>query len=158
MDEKLRKRALKVGKYQYLYQRQQRILEKLDGIESRQKLILSGLQSFFRFDREYLLSMCCEWLLDIGVLDVLYERGSQGEFATHIAQELNRRGFKTHRRQVSRRLKQIQRLGKENTGQPVLVRNGRRWALSSFTFDVWGETEKDVEAEFEPDEEALDSF
>ena len=37
------------------------------------------------------------------------------------------------------------RLGQE-TGERLFEKRGHRWALTSFGFDVWGETEKDEKA------------
>ena len=70
--------------------------------------------------------------------------GSLGLLPKELALKLEK--FKVTRHQISRRiLRMNKRLGKE-FGEKVAEKRGWHWALTSFALEVWGETERQEEA------------
>lgn len=148
--------VLKVGKYRYLYRRLDRIIARLDLIDTKIKIIFTGLKGLFHFDKDYIIEVCCRDGLDRAVLNYLYEAGSGGVFAVEVVAALKERRVRADRWKVSRRLTAMQKAGREATGERVLERLGRRWRLTSFAYAAWRESDRTVGADQEEEVEDRD--
>jgi hypothetical protein len=85
-DGRRRSQADKIGKHKYEIQRMNRIDARLERIEQMQRIIFQGLSGYFKFDRPVIETVCCESDMDLAVVSVVYESGSNGLLAKEIAQ------------------------------------------------------------------------
>ena len=85
--------------------------------------------------------------VDEEILELLHEAGSTGMIPKDVAARVAQ--FKIRRHQVSRRIQRMNKRVQEEVGEKIVEKRGWHWALTSFAFEVWGETEemKDVRAE-----------
>jgi septal ring factor EnvC (AmiA/AmiB activator) len=59
---------------------------------------------------------------------------------SEISARLNQ--FKVTRHQISRRILSMNKRLERELGERLAEKRGWHWALTSFAFDIWGETEK----------------
>lgn len=72
-------------------------------------------------------------------IQLLFEAGSPGLLPKELAVKLER--FKTMRHQVSRRILRMNKRLEKEFGEHMAEKRGWHWALTSFTGEIWGETE-----------------
>ena len=143
MSEKGCSPAEKYGRYRWIAMLQRRILDRVDRMEKRQRLILKGLQHYFVFPEDYILNVIAETRLDHAILQVLREAGPAGALPSKIAYQL--RTYGVDRFKVSRRIRAMnRRLGTE-LGYDVAEKVGHKWALSDFVFENWGSGKEAIE-------------
>ena len=64
----------------------------------------------------------------------------EGLLPKDLAVHLNQ--FRVRRHQVSRRILSMNKRLERELGERLAEKRGWHWALTSFAFDVWGETEE----------------
>lgn len=86
---------------------QRRILDKVDRMERRQRLILKGLQHYSVFPEAFILNVIAETRLDRSILHVLREVGPTGALPSKIAYQLTT--YCIDRFEVTRHIKAMNR-------------------------------------------------
>jgi len=72
----------------------------------------------------------------------LYEAGNAGMLPKDLAVKLAE--FRIRRHQVSRRIVRMNRRLEKEIGEQLVEKRGWHWALTSFAFDSWGDSERDL--------------
>ena len=137
---KKRGRAEKVGRVKYTLQVQKRILREIEEIKVMQRTIFAGLKGMFNFDQSLIERVCCKDEVDGLILQLLYQAGRGGVYPKDVAARLE--GYKVTRHHVRRRLERMNKRLLKELGRKVAEKRGHRWALTSFAYEIWGETEK----------------
>lgn len=106
-----------------------------------QRTILAGLKGLFHFEKPMIQKIACVDEVDVYVLELLYEAGGPGLLPKDLAVRLA--AYKVRRHQVSRRIVSMNKRLKKEIGEDVAEKRGWHWVLTSFAFEVWGETEKE---------------
>jgi len=143
MSQKGRSSAEKYGRYRWIEMLQRRILERVDRMEKRQRLILKGLEHHFVFPEDYILSVIAKTRLDHVILEVLREAGPRGALPSRIAYQL--RTYGVDRFRVSRRIKAMNRRLQGELGHDAAEKQGHKWVLTDFIVDVWGSEMREIE-------------
>ena len=143
MSQKKRSPAEKYGKYKWIELLQRRILDRVDRMEKRQRLILKGLQHYFVFPEDYVLNVIAETRLDHAILHVLREAGPMGVLPSKIAYQL--RTYGVDRFIVSRRIKAMNRRLQGELGYDAAEKVGHKWALTDFLSEIWVDTMEDIQ-------------
>ena len=121
---------------------QRRILERVERMEKRQRLILKGLQHYFVFPEDYILNVIAETRLDHAILQVLREAGSVGVLPNKIAYQL--RTYGVDRFKVTRRIKAMNRRLQKELGHDAVEKAGHKWSLTDLMLDLWGTTKEEA--------------
>jgi hypothetical protein len=142
-----RSQAEKVGRLKYNQLLLKRALRDLKEVKLMQRTILAGLKGLFHFEKPMIQKMACLDEVDEEILELLYEAGNTGLLPKDLAARLSH--FKIRRHQVSRRIQRMNKRAQKEIGETIVEKRGWHWALTSFAFEVWGETEemKDVKTE-----------
>ena len=143
MSEKGRSPTEKYGRYKWIEMLQRRILDMVDRMEKRQRLILKGLQHYFVFPEDYVLNVITETRLDHAILQVLREAGPRGVLPSKIAYQLRTYGI--DRFKVTRRVKAMNRRLQKELGCEAAEKVGHKWVLTDFMTDSWGSEKEDIE-------------
>jgi hypothetical protein len=122
---------------------QKRILDRVDRMEKRQRLILKGLQHYFVFPDDYILNVIAKTRLDHAILQVLREAGPTGVLPSKIAYQL--RTYGVDRFRVTRRIKAMNHKLLNELGYHAAEKTGHKWVLTDFVADVWGATREELE-------------
>jgi len=144
LNEKGRSPAEKYGRYRWIEMLQRRILDRVDRMERRQRLIWKGLQHYFVFPEDYILNVIAKTQLDHAILRVLREAGPKGALPSKIAYQLRTYGI--DRFKVTRRIKTMNRRLRSDLGYEAAEKMGHRWALSDFVFGNWGSAKEEIES------------
>lgn len=134
--------AEKYGRYRWIEMLQRRILDRVDRMEKRQRLILKGLQHYFVFPEDYVLNAIAETRLDHAILQVLREAGPRGALPSKIAYQL--RTYGVDRFNVTRRIKAMNRRLQSELGYDAAEKVGHKWVLTDFVVDMWGATKEEI--------------
>ncbi len=140
-----RSQSERVGRLKYMLEVLKRIELRLGSFDRRLNRIEQCWASSMSFDRAYVEEAVCRDEVDLEILGLLFEAGSLGMLPRDMALRLER--FKTRRFQVSRR---IVRMNKRLTGKIdrcVAEQRGWHWAMTSFCYESWGKSEREVEEE-----------
>ncbi len=138
--KKRRGRSDKIGRLKYNQQLLKQTLVEIGEVKLMLRTIFAGLKGSFDFEQSLIERVACEGEVDKEILQALFEAGSLGLLPKDMRTKLER--FRVSRHQISRRiLKMNKRLEKE-FGEQIAEKRGWRWALTSFTHEIWGETEK----------------
>jgi len=143
MSGKWRSPAEKYGKYRWMEMLQRRILDRVDRMEKRQRLVLKGLQHYFVFPEDYILNVIAETRLDHAILQVLREAGPRGALPSKIAYQL--RTYGVDRFRVSRRIRAMNRRLQGELGYNAAEKLGHKWVLTNFMVDVWSTEMAEIE-------------
>jgi len=142
---KRRSQADKVGKHKYELQVLHRLEGRMERIEYMQRVILTGLEGYFRFDRSLVEKVCCESELDLAIVGLVYEAGDAGVLAKEIVRRLPQFDLEKHR--ILRVVKRVNRNVEKVFGRRIIEKRGKKWAFTEFGVEIWGKTEEDeVEA------------
>jgi hypothetical protein len=106
---------------------------------------LLGLSGYFRFDRPLVEKVCCESDMDLAVVSVVYESGSNGLLAKEIAPRFPQ--YKLEKHKILRVVNRVNKNSVAAFGKPLIEKRGKKWALTKFAFDVYGDTKLDLELE-----------
>ena len=104
---------------------QRRILDRVERMEKRQRLILKGLQHYSVFPEDYILNVIAETRLDYAILQALREAGPMGALPSKIAYQL--RTYAVDRFKVTRRIKAMNRRLQREFGYDASEKVGHRW-------------------------------
>lgn len=137
----------KVGKYQYLLQKLDRVDRRLRTIETFMRYLSKGLQHELVFDTEYIQDLACRDETDREILDELRGAGEYGILPRDVAARLGDKRFT--RFYVSARLKQMNKKLEAILGQRVAEKRGKNWALTGFMREAWDSTQEDLREEME---------
>ena len=135
---KRRSRSDKVGRLKYNQQLLKRVLREVGEVKLMQRTILAGLKEFFHFEKPMIERAACVDEVDCEILQLLFEAGAPGVLPKDLATKLER--FRVNRHKVSRRILRMNKRLKKELGERVAERRGWHWALTSFAYEVWGET------------------
>ena len=143
LSEKRRSPAEKYGRYRWIEMLQRRILDRVDRMEKRQRLILKGLQHYFIFPQDYILNVVAKTRLDHAILQVLRQAGPTGILPSKLAYQLRTYGI--DRFKVSRSIKAMNRRLQREFGYDVAEKVGHKWALADFMFENWGAEYQEIQ-------------
>lgn len=140
-----RSQAEKVGRLKYILQRLDRVAADVKEVREMERVILNGLKGagYFHFDRPMIEKLACQDQVDLEVCEILHEAGSSGLFPKDVAARIGE-GLRHYH--VSRRIVRMNKRLTHETGERLFEKRGHRWALTSYGFEIWGETEKDQKA------------
>ncbi len=140
-----RSQSERVGRLKYMLEVLKRIELRLGSFDRRLNRIEQCWASSMSFDRAYVEEAVCRDEVDREILGLLFEAGSLGMLPKDIALKLDR--FKTKRFQVSRRLVRMNKRLAEKIDRSVAEQRGWHWAMTSFCYESWGKSEREVEEE-----------
>jgi hypothetical protein len=140
-----RSQAEKVGRLKYNQQLLKRALRDLEEVKLMQRTILAGLKGMFHFEKPMIQKIVCVDEVDLLILDCLYEAGNAGLLPSELATKLTE--FRIRRHQVSRRVVRMNKRLEKEIGEKLVEKRGWHWALTSFTFESWGDSERNVREE-----------
>ena len=80
--------------------------------------------------------------VDLEILQRIREVGVQGIFPKDVAKDLAQYGLAYYN--VSRWIVRMNKRLHFETGELLFEKRGHKWALTSYAFDVWGETENEI--------------
>jgi hypothetical protein len=136
---KKRSQEAKVGRIKYTLQLIKEIRRDIAEVKLMQRTIFCGLKGFFNFGKPFIEKICCVDEVDVAILQVLYEGGGAGVLPKDIASKLAE--YKIKRHHVSRRLLRMNKRLEKELGQKIVEKRGWKWALTSFAYEIWGESE-----------------
>jgi hypothetical protein len=139
-----RSQSEKIGRIKYNQQLLKRALTEIEDVKLMLRTVVAGLggAGMLSFKKPFIQKIACLDEVDSEILELIYESGGQGILPKDLAARLSQ--FKLKRHQATRRiLKMNKRLEKE-IGMNVAERRGWHWALTSFAFESWGESETDL--------------
>ena len=148
LSQNRRSPAEKYGRYRWIEMLQRRILERVERMEKRQRLILKGLQHYFVFPEDYVLNVIAETPLDHAILQVLREAGAKGVLPSKIAYQL--RTYGVNRFKVTRRIKAMNRRLQTELGYHAAEKVGHKWVLTDFVLDIWGASKEEMKKSITP--------
>jgi len=124
----------------YNQQLLKKVISEIVEVKFMQRTILAGLKGLFRFEKPMVQKIACVDEVDEEITELLFEAGSVGLLPKDLAARLNQ--FKVTRHQISRRILSMNKRLERELGERLAEKRGWHWALTSFAFDIWGETEK----------------
>jgi hypothetical protein len=141
--KKRRSRSDKIGRLKYNQQLLKRVLAGIEEVRDMQRVILNGLKGagYFRFDVPSIQRFACRDQVDLEIVERVREAGLQGVFPKDVAKDLNvfkKYGLKYY--DASRRIARMNKRLQVETGELLFEKRGHKWALTSFAFEVWGES------------------
>jgi hypothetical protein len=128
-----------------VYSQNERILDELRWV--RRRLQAEGYD-------DYTVPMIQKFAVadqvDLEILDVVFRAGSPGVYPSKIAKDLDviaeqnkLKPYGLSRFNVSDRIMRMNKRLLFETGELLFEKRGQKWALTSFAFEVWGETEEE---------------
>jgi hypothetical protein len=139
-QKKKRTQSDKIGRLKYNQQLLKQTLAEVEEVKLMLRTIFAGLKGSFNFEQTQIERVACSDEIDREILQSLFEAGNPGLLPKDLQTRLER--FKVTRHQISRRILRMNRLVKKEFGEPVAEKRGWHWALTSFTIESWGESEK----------------
>jgi hypothetical protein len=139
-EKKKRSQSDKIGRLKYNQQLLKQTLAEVEEVKLMLRTIFAGLKGSFNFDQSLIERVACRDEVDREILRLLFEAGSPGALPKDLAAKLAR--FKVTRHQISRRMLRMNKRLEKEFGEHVAEKRGWHWALTSFTMEVRGETDK----------------
>ena len=134
-----RSQTEKVGRLKYNQQLLKRALHDLEEVKLMQRTILAGLKGMFHFEKPMIQKIAFADEVDVLILEYLYEAGILDFCQRTWLPNLLSSRFAVTRSVEGFRINK--RLEKE-IGEKLVEKRGWHWALTHFTFGVWGEAER----------------
>jgi hypothetical protein len=138
--KKKRSQSDKIGRLKYNQQLLKQTLSEVEEVKLMLRTIFAGLKDSFNFDQSLIERVACEDEVDREILRLLFEAGSLGLLPKDLALKLVK--FNVTRHQVSRRIMRMNRRLEKEFGEQLAEQRGWHWAMTRFTIDSWGKTEK----------------
>jgi hypothetical protein len=138
---KRRSQEAKVGRVKYTLQLIKEIKRDIEEVKLMQRAIFAGLKGMFNFEKPFIERAACQDEVDRDILFLLYEAGGAGLLPKDLAARLAE--SKVRRHQVSRRILRMNKRLQKEIGEKLVEKRGWHWALTSFAFEVWGETKRE---------------
>jgi hypothetical protein len=133
----------KVGKYQYLLQKFNKVDRRLKAIEAVLRSLAKGLEHSMVYEPEYIQDIACRDEVDKQILEELRFAGEYGMLPRDVAAKLGDKRFT--RFYVTARLKQMnKKLDAMLLGKRVAEKRGKNWALTSFMREAWDSTKEEI--------------
>jgi len=145
---KRRSQADKIGKHKYTLQFLHRIEERLKRLEKMQRIIITGLEDYFHFDKPFIEEIACKNNLDLAVVTVIFEAGAAGILPKGIIEKLPIYSLERHK--ILRIVNRINKNVVNVFGRAIIEKSGKKWILTDFGFEVWGESAREVKEEYGP--------
>lgn len=139
-QKKKRSQSDKIGRLKYNQQLLKQTLAEVEEVKLMLRTIFAGLKGSFNFEQPLIERVACLDEVDREILSSLFEAGSFGLLPKDLAIRLER--FKITRHQISRRILRMNKRLEKEFGEKAAEKRGWHWALTSFTMEAWGETEK----------------
>ena len=142
-----RSREAKIGRLKYNQFLLKKVLTEIAEVRVMQRIILSGLKGagYFHFNVPLLQKFACEDQVDLEILQQVYEAGREGILPKDVAAALLE--YKLRHYHVTRRIQRMNKRLSCETGELLCEKRGKKWALTRFAFDVWNQTEKEINTE-----------
>jgi hypothetical protein len=140
-----RSQAEKIGRLKYNQQLLKKVLSEIQEVKLMERTILAGLKGLFQFEKPMIQKIACVDEVDVEILDLLHEAGSAGVLPKDIVAELSQ--YRIRRHQISRRILRMNKRLEKELGETIAEKRGWHWALTSFGFEFWGESKKEMEEE-----------
>lgn len=141
-SKKKRSQSDKIGRLKYNQQLLKQTLAEIEEVKLMLRTIFAGMKGSFNFEQSLIERVACEDEVDREILRLLFEAGSPGLLPKDLVAKFER--FKVARHQVSRRILRMNKRLEKEFGEHVAEKRGWHWALTSFLFEVWGETEHEI--------------
>lgn len=125
----------KVGKYQYLLRKLDKLDRRLKAIEIVLRFMSKGLEPEMVFEPEYVQDIACRDEVDKQILEELHYAGEYGMLPRDVAAKLGDKRFT--RFYVTTRLKQMNKKLDAILGQRAAEKRGKNWALTDFMRSAW---------------------
>lgn len=132
----------KVGKYQYLLRKFDRVDRRLKVIETFMRYLSKGLEHSLVYEPEDVQDIACRDEIDKQILWELRGAGEYGMLPRDIAARLGDKRFT--RFYVTARLVQMNKKLDAVLGQRVAEKRGKNWALTSFMREAWDSTKEET--------------
>jgi hypothetical protein len=149
IEEKVRKKRSqedKIGRLKYHEVLTKRVLGQNEQILAELRWIRHKLKSIGESDLDVpmLQKYAVKDQVDLEILERIRQVGVQGIFPKDVANDpaFSQYGLKYY--DISRRIVRMNKRLHFETGECLFEKRGHKWALTSFAFEVWGETEKEV--------------
>ncbi len=94
----------------------------------------------FNFEQPLIERAACVYEVDSKILQLLFEAGSPGLLPKDLQVKLER--FRVTRHQIRRRILRMNKRLEKKFGERIAEKRGWRWALTSFTIEIWGSSEE----------------
>jgi hypothetical protein len=140
ITKKKRSQSDKIGRLKYNQQLLKQTLAEVEEVKLMLRTIFAGLKGSFNFEQSLIERVACEDEIDREILHSLFEAGSYGLLPRDLAVKLDR--FKVLRHQVSRRILRMNKRLEKEFGEHVVEKRGWHWALSSFGFEAFRDSER----------------
>lgn len=141
--KKTRSQSDKVGRHKYNQQLLKRCLAEIDDIKRELRWIRRMLERLGI--AEYTVSDVERFAVvdevDREIIQCVLEAGALGIFPKDVAAAPALVKYRLKYYHVARRIVRMNKKLHFETGKVLFEKRGHRWALTSFGFDVWGETE-----------------
>jgi hypothetical protein len=141
-QKKKRNQSDKIGRLKYNQQLLKQTLAEVEKVKLMLRTIFAGLKSSFNFELSLIERTACVDDVDREILQLLFEAGNPGLLPKDLQTRLERFNVTPH--QISRRILRMNRLVKKEFGESVAEKRGWHWALTSFSFEAWNQTDKDA--------------
>jgi hypothetical protein len=139
--KKKRSQSDKIGRLKYNQQLLKQTLSEVEEVKLMLRTIFAGLKGSFNFEKSLIERVACDDEVDREILRLLYEAGSTGLLPKDLQSRLGQ--FKVTRHQISRRILRMNKRLEKEIGEHIAEKRGWHWALTKFTLESWGESEKD---------------
>ena len=100
---------------------------------------LQELRGSFNLEQSAIERVACVDEVDRKIVQLLFEAGNPGLMPKELQTKLER--YKVTRHQINRRILRMNKRLQKEFGELVAEKRGSHWALTSFTMEVWGETD-----------------
>ena len=140
---KKRSQSEKIGRLKYNQHLLKQTLAEVEEVKLMLRTIFAGLKDSFIFEKSLIERIACTDEIDREVLQLLYETGSLGLLPKDLQDRLEK--FKVTRHQISRRILRMNKRLEKELGEQVAEKRGWHWALTRFTVESWGKSEKETE-------------
>jgi hypothetical protein len=141
--KKKRTQSDKIGRLKYNQQLLKQTLSEIEEVKLMLRTIFAGLKGSFIFEQSLIERIACVDEVDREILQLLYESGSPGLLPKELQAKLQR--FKVTRHQISRRILRMNKRLEKEFGERIAEKRGWHWALTSFAFESWNETQRQSE-------------
>jgi hypothetical protein len=142
-QKKKRSQSDKIGRLKYNQQLLKQVLSEIEEVKLMLRTIFAGLKGSFNFERSLIERIVCSDEVDNEILQLLYEAGNSGLLPKDLQSRLEQ--FKVTRHQISRRIIKMNKRLEKEFGELIAEKRGWHWALTHFSIEIWGKSEKEIE-------------
>lgn len=161
--KKGRSREEKIGRLKYNQYLLKRVLTEIGEVREVLRVILNGLQGagYFHFDVPWIQRLVCKDQLNLEILDMVHQSSRNGIFPKNIAAALSeykdQKGQPIKHYHVTRRIQRMNKRLKHETGELLFEKRGKKWALTVFGFESYGDVERRSLGEFNIEPQGQDT-